>query len=130
GDQALFTDANNKVWTEGLDWLGFGLDVADIDRLGDVALNYIDANGLAWLNADALGRRTRDFFDSQGNVSEEVAPDDTTQQYQYNSFGEVTQYTDQENDITQYSYNSKGDLTQITDALNDITTFAYNTAGL
>jgi len=130
GDQAQYTDANDQVWMTGLDWLGFGLDTADSDPLGNTSLIYRDANGLAYLSADQLGRRTRDFFDSQGNTTKEVAPDDTTQQYSYNSFGEVTQYTDQENNATTYGYNSTGDLTQLTDALNDITTYAYNSAGL
>ncbi len=130
GDQAQFTDANTKIWTTGLDWLGFGLNAADIDPLGDASLNYVNANGLVWMSADALGRRTRDFFDANGNITEEVAADDSTQQYQYNPFSEVTQYTDQENNVTKYAYNSKGDLTQVTDALNDITSYAYNSAGL
>jgi YD repeat-containing protein len=106
GDQAQFTDANNNVWTMGLDWLGFGLPVATIDPLGDAALTYINSNGLAWLSSDALGRATRDFYDSQGNVTEEVAPDNTTQEYSYNSFGEVTQYTDQDGNVTTYTYSS------------------------
>jgi RHS repeat-associated protein len=130
GAQAQYTDPNNQVWTTGLDWLGFGLNTSDIDPLGDAALTYRDANGLPWLSADALGRRTRDFFDSQGNVTEDVAADDTTQQYNYNQFSEVTQYTDQENNVSTDTYNTKGDLTQTTDALNNITTYAYNPAGL
>ena len=130
GDQAQFTDANNNLWTTGLDWLGFGLPVATIDPLGDAALTYINSNGLAWLSSDALGRATRDFYDSQGNITEEVAPDNTTQQYSYNSFGEVTQYTDQEGNVTTYAYNGQGDLTQTTDALGDITSYSYNAAGL
>ena len=130
GAQAQYTDANDQVWTTGLDWLGFGLNTADIDPLGDAALTYRDANGLPWLSADQLGRRGADFFDTNGNTTEDVAPDDTTLQYSYNQFGEVTHYTDQENNVTTNTYNTKGDLTQTTDALNDITTYSYNTAGL
>jgi RHS repeat-associated protein len=130
GDQAQYTDGRNNVWTTEMDWLGFGLDTADLDPLGDASLTYRDVNGLPWLSADGLGRRTRDFFDGKGNTTEAVAPDDTTQQYGYNSFAEVTQYTDQENNVWSYTYNSKGDLTQVTDPLNDVTTYAYNSAGL
>jgi len=130
GDQALFTDGNGNAWIYGLDWLGFGHEVAAIDPLGDASLNYIDTNGLVWMTSDGLGRPTVDFFDNKGNIIEEVAPDNTIQQYQYNAFSEVTQYTDQKGNITQYAYNSKGDLTQVTDALGDITTYAYNNAGL
>jgi YD repeat-containing protein len=130
GSQAQYTDPRNNVWTTGLDWLGFGLSTADIDPLGNVALTYRDANGLPWLSADGLGRRTRDFFDTKGNSTETVAPDDTTQQYSFNQISEVTQYNDGDNDLTKYTYNTKGDLTQTIDALNNITTYAYNNAGL
>jgi RHS repeat-associated protein len=131
GDQAQYTDPASNVWTTGLDWLGFGKDVQNADPLSDTSLIYRDSNGLPWLSADPLGRRTREFFDSKGNVTKVVAPDDTTQQYQYNSsFSEVTQYTDQLSNLTTYSYNAKGDLTQLTDALNHSTTFAFNAAGL
>jgi RHS repeat-associated protein len=130
GDQAQFTDANNNIWTDGLDWLGFGLPVATIDPLGDAALTYIDSNGLAWLSADALAQRTRTFFDNQGDATEIVNPDDTFSQYSYNSFGEVTQSTNELGAVTTNTYDSKGDLTQTTDALGDITGYAYNAAGL
>ncbi len=130
GDQAQFTDANTNIWTAGLDWLGFGLPVLSADPLGDTSLIYRDGNGLAWLSADALARRTRAFFNSQGNATEVVQPDDSYAQYQYNSFSEPTQYTDATGDITTYTYNTKGDLTQQTNALNYSTTYAYNNAGL
>ena len=54
GDQAQFTDGNSHVWTTGLDWLGFGLDVQDSNPLGNTTLTYINPNGLAWMSANAL----------------------------------------------------------------------------
>ncbi len=57
GDQAQYSDPNSKVWTTGLDWLGFGLDTLDADPLGDTSLTYRDANGLPWLSSDQLGLR-------------------------------------------------------------------------
>ncbi len=130
GDQAQFTDGNNNVWKYGVDWLGFGLGTADIDPLGDAALTYRDVNGLAWMSADALGRRMRDFFDGKGNPTETVQADDSYALYQYNNFGEVTQYTDPTGSVTTYSYNSKGDQTQKEDALLHTWTYTYNAAGL
>jgi RHS repeat-associated protein len=130
GDQASFTDPNNQVWTIGLDWLGFGLDTADIDPIGDASLNYLDANGLAWMSSDALGRRTREFFDDSGNATKIVNPDDSYVQYTYNQFSEPTQYTNELGKVTTYTYNTKGDLTQETNALNYTTTYSYNAAGL
>ncbi len=130
GDQARFYDANSNPWATGIDWLGFGQDVQDLDPLGDAALTYVDPNGLPWLSADGLGRPTREFFDSKGNATEIVYPDNTTEQYQYNGYSEVTKYTDPTGDITTYSYNSKGDLTQVEDALLNVTTYGYNAAGL
>jgi YD repeat-containing protein len=128
-DQALYTDANNKVWSTGLDWLGFGADVQDMDPLGDTALTYVDANGLPWMTSDNLGERERLFFDIQGNVTKDVAPDDSFWQYSYNNFSEVTQATDPTGGITSYTYNANGDLIRITDALLNITTLTYNTKG-
>ncbi len=130
GDTAQFTDGNNNVWTTGLDWLGFGSDTADIDPLGDAALSYRDTNDLAWMSADALGRRTRDFFNSQGDATKMVQADDSYSQYQYNSFSEPTVYTDPTGDTTTYTYNSKGDMTQKEDALLNTWTYTYNSQGL
>ncbi|HTU88465.1 MAG TPA: hypothetical protein VMF69_00055, partial [Gemmataceae bacterium] len=130
GDTAQFTDGNGNVWLTGMDWLGYGQDVADIDPLGDASLSYINTGGQVWMSTDALGRRTREFYDSDGNVTEVVNPDDTYAQYQYNSLSEPTKYTNELGAVTTYTYNSKGDLTQETNALDQTTTYAYNTAGL
>ncbi len=130
GDSAKFYDANDNPWTTGLDWLGFGEDVQDLDPDGNADLTYIDLNGLPWLLADGLGNRIRAFYDSKANPTEIVYPDDTTEQFQYNGCSEVTQYTDPTGAVTTYTYNSKGDLTQVEDPLGHITTFTYNPAGL
>jgi RHS repeat-associated protein len=129
GAQAQLTDPRNNVWTTEMDWLGFGLDTENIDPLANPALTYRDTNGMPWMSADALGRRTREAFDNLGNATVVVAPDDTTQSYQYNGFSELTQYTDQEGNLTSYAYNTNGDLTKTTDALSEVATAAYNTHG-
>jgi YD repeat-containing protein len=114
GEDTLYTDQNGKTWTIGQDWLGFGLDVQDDDPVGDVAFTDIDTNGLPWLSADGVANRERAFFDSKGNVTKDVAADDSFWQYSYNNFSEVTQSTDPTGSTYTYSYNSKGDLTGIT----------------
>ncbi|HEY7310953.1 MAG TPA: RHS repeat-associated core domain-containing protein [Gemmataceae bacterium] len=129
GEDARYTDQNNKTWTTGMDWLGFGEDVQDDDPLGDVAFTNLDPNGLPWMTWDAVGERERSFFDSKGNVTKDVAPDDSFWQYSYNNFSEVTQATDPTGSTTTYSYNPKGDLTGITDALLNTTTLTYNPQG-
>src|SRR5262249_12084730 len=64
--QAVYTDARRNNWQYGLDWIGFGAQVTWSDPLGNTAESARDGNALAWLQADELGRRERDFFDSKG----------------------------------------------------------------
>jgi RHS repeat-associated protein len=108
--QALYTDPRLHVWTSALDWLGFGTTVQSADPLGDTTLDYRDPNDLAWLDADPLGRRQRDFFDSKGNPTKLVYADNTFDQYTYNSFSEPLTYTDALGNVTTDAYDSHGNL--------------------
>ena len=129
GDEALFTDPSGNVWPTGLDWTGFGRSVQDADPLGNTSMIYRDANSLAWMASDPLARRSRTFFNNQGDATEVVQPDDSFSQYVYNSFSEPTQYTDPTGGVTNYTYNAKGDLTQVQDALLHTTSYTYNPQG-
>jgi YD repeat-containing protein len=124
-----YTDGLNNNWQYGMDWLGFGRLVTASDPLADTALTARDSNGLPWLSADALARRTRDFFDSNGNVTKAVYGDDTKDQYSYNSFSEVTQHTDQTGGVWTYNYDSVGNLTKTIDAVSNSTTYTYTSKG-
>jgi YD repeat-containing protein len=64
---AAYTDPRSNIWNTNLDWLGFGEPSQQTDPLSDLANAYRDANGLPWLAADPLARRTRSFFDSLAN---------------------------------------------------------------
>jgi RHS repeat-associated protein len=125
--QASFTDPRNNVWNTNLDWLGFGEATQASDPLGDMGINYVDANGFPWLNSDPLGRRTRNFFDTKENPTEIVLPDDRHMQYTYNSFSEPTNFTDPRNATTTYSYDTNGNVTLVTDPLNNQTKYTYTT---
>jgi YD repeat-containing protein len=88
-----YVDGNGHTWVSYLDGLGFGTPIEQIDPLGDTTLTYRDANDLAWLSSDPLGRSTRSFFDSMGNTTEIVYPDGTYGTATYNSFAEPTEVT-------------------------------------
>jgi YD repeat-containing protein len=128
--QAVYTDPRSNAWNTHFDWLGFGEANSQIDPLGNTALTHHDANGLAWMRADYLGNRYRDFFDSLGNVTKEVQPDDTTWQYTYNGFSEVLQTTDPRANLTTAAYDSHGNMTQFKDALGNLATNTYTSKGL
>src|SRR5262249_10430398 len=73
---ATYTDPRTNQWKSYLDWLGFGEVQQAQDPLSNMGVAYRDANGLAWLSADPLGRRSREFFDSKGNPTNVVLPAD------------------------------------------------------
>jgi RHS repeat-associated protein len=127
--QTAYTDPDSSLWQTRLDWLGFGTATQPVDPLGDQAETYRDGNGLAWLASDALGRRSRSFFDSKGNPTEIVRPDDSYSQYQYNSFSEPTQVINPRGVTTGYTYDSAGNLTEYTDGLSHVTTMTYTSRG-
>jgi YD repeat-containing protein len=125
----LSTDPNSNVSNTFLDWLGFGETVQSIDALNDTSLIHRDSNGLAWMPADPLAHRTRDFFDSNGNVTKHVQADDSYQAYTYNSFSEVLQTTDARGNLSTAAYDTHGNMTQFKDALGDLSTYTYSSKG-
>jgi RHS repeat-associated protein len=130
---AVYTDGNGHTWTEEFDGLGLGRPVEITDPVGDTAMSYRDANDLPWLSANALGRRQRLFFNSQGDVVTLVNADETYHTASYNSFAEPLTETTRigsTNYTTTYNYDSSGNLTSAEDALTNITTYTYTTSGL
>jgi RHS repeat-associated protein len=126
---AAYTDARSNIWNTSMDWLGFGEPSQQSDPLGDLSNTYRDANGFPWLQANALGQRTRNFFDSYENVTEAVNADDTHHQATFNSFSQPLTQTDELANVTSYAYDSNGNNTTITDALNHIVTMTYTSHG-
>jgi len=116
--QAQYTDGNTNQWNTRLDWLGFGRMTQDTDPLTNQAVTHRDTNGLPWLAADQLARRTRTFFDSNANPVKTVLPDDNYVQAQFDTtFNEVTSYTDENGGTTNYGLDAHGNVTTVTDAL-------------
>ncbi len=114
--QAYYQDGETNYWASRLDWLGFGRATQQQNPLGYESVSYRDGNGLAWLAADPLARRTRLFYDSKGNPTKVVFPDDNKEEYTYNTtFSLVTTRKEAGNQVTTYTRDaSTGNLTQIT----------------
>ncbi len=111
-------------------WLGFGEPTETVDPLGDTSVTHNNASGQPWLNTDALGNSQRNFFDSNGNVTEQVQANSATTQYTYNSFSETSQTTDANGNLTTASYNASGNMTQMENAQGAFTTYTYTSVGL
>jgi RHS repeat-associated protein len=126
---ASYTDARNNSWQTRSEWLGFGRATQRVDPLSDTSVIYRDTNALAWLASDPLARRTRSFFDGNGNPTTIVYPDDAVATYTYNSFSEPTKYTDPTNFTTTYNYDTNGNLTKVTDPLGKVTSYTYTSRG-
>jgi YD repeat-containing protein len=129
GAAGTYTDGLGDTWSLGMDWQGLGQVVTNADPLGEAPLLQRDGNDLPWLTADALGRATREFFDSKGNVTLAAYADGSTDSYQYNSLSEVTQHTDATGGLWTYNYDSLGNLTQALDPLGHGTTYGYTSKG-
>src|SRR5262249_19445524 len=134
---ATYTDPRTNQWKSYLDWLGMGQVQQAQDPLTNMAVGYLDANGLPWLSADPLGRRNRSFFDSKANPTKIVLPDDAFAQATFNSFSEPLTITDAKGNVTTLQYDGTGNLTQRTDPDPDgggpltspITTMTYTPKG-
>ena len=74
-----------------------------------------DTNGLPTITIDSLDRINQYSYDSLGNMTEQIYPDNTTEQYTYNSFSEPLTYKNQNLYITSYTYDSYGNMTVIQD---------------
>jgi YD repeat-containing protein len=109
-------DGNSHTWAHRLDWLGLGTSMQMHNPVGDVAVQYRDANGLLWLDSDGLGRRDRYAYDTQGNVTAATWADDAQDQYVYdtgtNPFGDLVSHTNPIGETTTYAYDAKGNLTR------------------
>jgi YD repeat-containing protein len=126
---ASYTDPMTNTWQTRLDWLGQGQPVQSLSPLGNMQVSYVDPNGLAWLSADPLGRRTRSFFDTRGNATEVVKPDDATDLYSYNGNSRLTSHTDPDGNTTTFTEDIRGNTTGITNALNQTLTATFTSSG-
>ncbi len=123
------TDPRSNVWHSRTDWFGFGTQLQAFNPLDQRTITYRDPNALPWVSSDPLARRTRRQFNSQGNATQVVRADDTTEAYQYNSFSQLTRSTDPNNRITTFEYDTFGNLTTLTNAKAEQTRYSYYTDG-
>ncbi len=93
---STYTDPLTNVTTDSPDWRGMGLTNQETDALGNVTTTDRNANGLATITIDPLNRINQFAYDSQGNITKEIYPDNSTTTYgTYNSFAEPSTITDQ-----------------------------------
>jgi len=136
--QGYVIDEEGNQWYKRYDWLGFGRATQELDPRTDVTalkIHQLDANGLTWLNADQLGRRTRYKYNSVslGNPIEIGLPDDNKQQFTYQSGTNwVLTFIDENSKTITYTRDANGNITLITfpkptDAVSDTpVTIAYS----
>jgi RHS repeat-associated protein len=111
--QATYTDGAGNQWQSRHDWQGFGRPTQQQNPRTDVTAMVVtqrDQNGLPWLSADALARRSRYQYDSLGNPTLTGYPDDTKEQYTYNSFSQPTSFTDANGKVTNFTRDADGNL--------------------
>ena len=76
---STFTDPNGNVTTIRPDWWGLGTTGQITDALGNTETFDYNSNGLPTIVIDKLNRITQYTYDSQGNITEEIYPDGTTE---------------------------------------------------
>jgi len=77
-------------------------------------------------NTDGRGNAWKYQYDSNGYLTQAIAPDGATTTYTYDpSTLQLASIADANSHTTSYQYDSFGDLTQMTDALGHVTTYTY-----
>jgi RHS repeat-associated protein len=77
-------------------------------------------------NTDGRGNPWKYTYDSNGYLTQTVAPDNATIQYSYDPATlQLASMTDANNHTTSYTYDSLGNLTKMTDAKGNVTTYTY-----
>src|SRR5262249_23051972 len=123
---ANFTDTLSHVWKYRTDWLGFGRADQLTDPLANMTATHRDSNGNAYLPADPLADRTREFFDTKNNPTSVVGANNTVNTMTYNAFSEVLTSSDGLGHVTTSSYDSNGNLTRVQDPLGNVTSYTYS----
>jgi YD repeat-containing protein len=126
---AAHTDPRGNTSQFRPDWRGLGTVGQITDANGQTISNDIDANGLAPVTIDRLGRITRTTFNAQGNPTRLTFHDGNSQNYTYNSFSQITSAQDERNNTITYTYDLKGNLTGVLDPLSNRTTMTYTANG-
>jgi RHS repeat-associated protein len=99
------------------------------DRLGNVTVDYYDANGNIIQVTDALGGNTLRTYDANNNLLTETNPLHETRTYTYDANNNRLTETDPLSHTTTYTYNSRNQVLTITDALGRVTTNTYDANG-
>ena len=77
-------------------------------------------------NTDGRGNVWKYEYDSNGYLSQTIAPDGATTTYSYDANTlMLASQTDANGNTTQYQYDAQGNLTQKADALGHVTTYTY-----
>ncbi len=99
------------------------------DRLGNLTVNYYDANGNIVQVTDALGGNTLRTYDAKNNLLTETNALHETRTYTYDTDNNRLTETDSLGHTTTYTYNNRNQVLTITDALGGVTTNTYDGSG-
>ncbi len=100
------------------------------DNAGNVtSYAYEDTFSRVTKITDAMGNITRMTYDANGNLASQVAPDNKTTTFTYNSLGKPLTVTDAAGNITTMQYDVTGNLIKVTDPLGNSSAMAYDGLG-
>jgi RHS repeat-associated protein len=107
----------------------YGAPAVTIDPLGNVTRDYYDSN-LDLTEVAGPGGSTYTYtYDANGNLTSETDPLGLTTTFTYNAANDLTSYTDASGNTTSYSYDSQDDLLSITYADGTQQSYTYNPLG-
>ena len=128
------TDGNGYIYSYAYDAFG---DMTQVTNPFNVVTKYgynvtVGKNQYIALqvnSTDALGHKTRNTYDSVGNLVKSLDASGNYTQYWYDSLGSMNKTRDKRGFVTQYQYNSQGAVSNVTDPAGATTRIAMNATG-
>lgn len=123
GNPLTEKDSLNNTSSYEYDALGRLLKITDADS--KQFLQTFDANGNVLTLVNTTGTTTN-VYDKENRLQKITLPNNTINQYAYNSSSSMTSVTDALGNSTSYGYDIYQNLLTQTDALNKVTTHSYD----
>ncbi len=145
----------NQSLNSGTEAITYSYDstggVTITDASGAVTKQFLNDRGQIARSIDPLNRTIQYRYDSDGNLTQIIAPGDTAGSFTYDpqgnllsssnplghrvdftyerNFDQLATVQDQKGNLTNYAYDAKGNLTKLTYADGSTETFGYNSQG-